>query len=142
MPAIATSRTTTTFFTLLVASCSAAALLHRPPLALAPHVPHRCRAVVCAESDAPDFDETLRGLLGEAEACGSMETAVDTWLTRLDDTFIPELGARITDMTEAGSPEVPQLNEVMATLQARSQDRFERARDQLQTLLGAGSRCR
>lgn len=94
----------------------------------------RCRLVL---SEQPDFDDTLRGLLGDAEAAGSMEKAVDSWLERLDDTFIPELGARISD-TDPSAADLPKMNELMASLQDRSEQRFTRARDQLQKLLTAG----
>jgi len=66
-----------------------------------------------------------------------MAAAVDSLIDQLDDTFIPELGARISD-ADAGAEELPQMNELMDLLQDRSQQRFERARDQLQTLLEAG----
>jgi len=98
---------------------------------------HNVRMSAETPPPAPEFDETLREVLSSAEASGSMETAVDSWLERLDDTFIPELGARISD-TDPSATELPQLNELMSVLQARSQQRFERARDQLQTLLEAG----
>mmetsp|Transcript_39830 Transcript_39830/g.79647 ORF Transcript_39830/g.79647 Transcript_39830/m.79647 type:complete len:341 (-) Transcript_39830:168-1190(-) len=94
----------------------------------------------------PTFDDTLKGLLGEAAASGSMETAVDSYLGRLDDTFIPELYARIeaaqssdpAELERMGAPSSSQLVEAMTVLQSRTKDRYERARDQLQTLLGAG----
>jgi hypothetical protein len=97
----------------------------------------RARPLIATQPDAPDFDDTLRGILANAKTSGSMAAAVDSWLEGLDDTFIPELGARIAD-TEPSSAELPRMNDLMTELQGRSQQRFERARDQLQTLLTAG----
>ena len=101
---------------------------------------------VCLQAAMPSFDTTLRGMLDEAKACGSMETAVDTWLDQLDDAFIPELGARIeaaravdpSELEQRDAPSLTQLSEAMEVLQDRSARRFELARDQLQSLLGAG----
>jgi len=98
---------------------------------------------MCSE---PTFDDTLKGLLGKAAAGGSMEAAVDSYLDRLDDTFIPELYARIEaaqasdpeELERMGAPSASQLVDAMNVLQSRSEDEYVRARDQLQTLLGAG----
>ncbi len=122
----------------MAVACLAAtlALLLPAPLVVRPISP-RGRLLVASQADAPDFDDTLRGMLTSAESSGSMAAAVDSWLERLDDTFIPELGARIAD-TDPSSSELPRMNELMTELQGRSQQRFERARDQLQTLLAAG----
>ena len=78
-----------------------------------------------------DFDETLRAVLAEAESAGSMDAAVDAWLERLDDTFIPDLAARIEGSGAEDDPDAARMSELMAVLQERSQLRFERARDQL-----------
>ena len=99
---------------------------------------------MCAEDGS--FDSTIRGVLAEAESCGSMEAAIDAWLDRLDDSFIPMLGARIeaaaasdpAELERLDAPSLAQLTEAMTVLQMRSQERFEQSRDQLQTLLGAG----
>ena len=71
-----------------------------------------------------------------------MEAAVDAWLDRLDDTFIPLLGAKLEaatanalDGNAAADPQLPQLQEAMDVLQTRSQEGFERARDQVKALL-------
>ena len=90
-----------------------------------------------------EFEEALAGMLATA-ASDSMEAALDAWLPRVDDTFIPLLAGRV-DAAEAfkddpanANPQLPQLLELNAALQQRVQARFERARDQLETLLGAG----
>ena len=85
----------------------------------------RARPLIATQPDAPDFDDTLRGILASAKTSGSMAAAVDSWLEGLDDTFIPELGARIAD-TEPSSAELPRMNDLMTELQGRSQQRFER----------------
>ena len=97
----------------------------------------RC-ATLAAISPVDEFDATLSDIIREAKTCGSMDGAVDAMLDRLDDNFIPELGARITEPTESDKKVLPQMNELMQTLQSRSQERFERSRDQLQMLLAAG----
>jgi len=94
----------------------------------------------------PTFDDTLKELLAEATTCGSMEKAVESCLESLDDTFIPELYARIeaaqssdpAELERMGAPSEAQLVEAMAVLQSRSEGEYARARDQLQELLGAG----
>ena len=101
---------------------------------------------MCAAAKGNSFDDTLKGLLAEAESCGSMEAAVDSYLDRLDDVFIPELYARIeaaqasdpAELARLGAPSEAQLVEAMTVLQSRSEDEYVRARDQLQTLLQAG----
>ena len=93
--------------------------------------------ITADEAATSEFDEALRALLGKVEDGGSLASAVDASLDSLDETFIPELGARISEL-DADADELPQLNELMGVLQERSQQRFERARDQLQTLLSAG----
>ena len=123
---------------LLIAATVAALLLPLRP-SLAPRAaPPRCAAMTGAE-----FEEALAGMLSTA-ASDSMEAALDAWLPRVDDTFIPLLAGRV-DAAEAfkddpanANPQLPQLLELNAALQQRVQARFERARDQLETLLGAG----
>ena len=90
-----------------------------------------------------EFEEALAGMLSTA-ASDSMEAALDKYLPQVDDTFIPLLAGRV-DAAEAfkddpanANPQLPQLLELNAALQQRVQARFERARDQLETLLGAG----
>ena len=78
----------------------------------------RARQLIATQPDAPDFDDTLRGILASAKTGGSMAAAVDSWLEGLDDTFIPELGARIAD-TEPSSAELPRMNDLMTELQGR-----------------------
>ena len=109
----------------LHATSSAVTLLRQSPL--------RC----CAVEEMP-FEAKLSGLLADAESSGSMDTAIDKWLERLDESFIPDLGVRIETAKDTDAPELPQLTAAMTVLQERTQVRFERARDQLQTLLGAG----
>jgi len=91
----------------------------------------------CAVEEMP-FEAKLSGLLADAESSGSMDAAIDKWLERLDESFIPDLGVRIETAKDTDAPELPQLTAAMTVLQERTQVRFERARDQLQTLLGAG----
>jgi len=154
-------RTPGTMSSLLLAVAAAAALMpYAPPptwrgaprfalrLDCAPAAAVRAasllrRPTMCAEDS---FDSTIRGLLAEAESRGSMDAAVDAWLDRLDDTFLPMLGARIeaaaksdpAELERLDAPSLAQLTEAMKVLQERTQKRFERSRDQLQTLLGAG----
>lgn len=71
-----------------------------------------------------------------------MDAAVDARLDQLDETFVPLLGAKVEaatanalDGNSAADPQLPQLQEAFNVLQTRSQQRFERARDQLQSLL-------
>lgn len=104
----------------------------RPPLAVAFQT--RCpSASLCTTSVS--FDEALSGILSEADSAGSVDAALEPWLERLDDTFLPMLASK---MEVAPAGELPQLRDLMTALQMRSQAGFERARDQLQTLLGAG----
>lgn len=95
-----------------------------------------------AEEFATEFDATLTALLADADARGSIDAALDNgWLEKLDEYFIPELGSRISAAEEVeadGIIDLARWTELMAALQKRSQQGFERARDQLQTLLGAG----
>ena len=113
---------------------------------LPPPCTHAASRVVtprCAESSAADevktldFDTALNGILADAALAkgGSMDAALEPWLERIDENFIPTLASKI-EVAPAG--ELPRLNELMLALQQRSQAGFERARDQLQTLLGAG----
>jgi len=83
---------------------------------------------------AATFDASLRGVLEEARE-SSMDAAVDSWLDRLDENFIPDLADRIKI---ADDSELPELQNLMTVLGDRSLMRYERARDQLQTLIGAG----
>jgi hypothetical protein len=107
--------------------------------------------VLLAGREVP-FDTALRGILAEAQR-SSLDAAVDAWLDRVDETFIPELGSRITAAEAAGSALLPveegkdavpadewaaQLRGLMEVLTARSKERYARSRDQLQELLGAG----
>ena len=82
------------------------------------------------------FDDMLAALLKDAENKGSVDAALDGgWLERLDDTFIPSLA----NLVNAATPEeLPKLLELQKSLDTRTEKRYERARDQLQTLLGAG----
>ena len=132
----------TTTISLLLCCAHQAVALSMPAALLRPSAFSPLR--MCAE--APTFDDTLKGLLGEATASGSMETAVDAYLDRLGDTFIPELGARIeaaqssdpAELKRLGAPSYSQLVEAMTVLQSRSEDQYVLAREQLQSLLGAG----
>lgn len=124
---------------LAIAACAAALLLPLRPTMTPPRAaPPRCAAMTGAE-----FEEALAGMLSTA-ASDSMEAALDKYLPQVDDTFIPLLAGRV-DAAEAfkddpanANPQLPQLLELNAALQQRVQARFERARDQLETLLGAG----
>ena len=132
---------------LLCASLRETASLLRFPVPATSLRPSPCafsQLRMCA--DEPTFDDILKGLLREAETSGSMETAVDSYLDRLDDTFVPELYARIeaaqssdpAELERMGAPSAEQLVEAVTVLNSRSEDQYVRARDQLQTLLGAG----
>lgn len=124
----------------LLAAVGIAAFLAPPPGALpgpsssiaartaVRHAAPRCTATL-------SFDEALDGVLADAKQAGSVEEVLDPWLDKLDENFIPTLASKI-EVAPAG--ELPQLNELMSALQTRSQQGFERARDQLQSLLGAG----
>ena len=84
-----------------------------------------------------DFDRALNGILADAAKMG-MEPALDSWLERLDDVFIPTLAGRLEASAASGAAELPQLTALFEALQLRTSSRFERAREQLQTLLTAG----
>ena len=118
-------------------ACAFAPLLHpAPPRPVAGAVVARHAAALCADSPPASFDELLSGLLASAHQQGSAEAALDEqWLERLDETFIPMLASKIEVATEG---ELPQLNDLMAALQKRTQAGFESGRDQLQQLLEAG----
>jgi hypothetical protein len=118
---------------------------------LLPQAARAARAVLQARNELP-FDTALRGILAEAER-SSLDTAVDAWLDRVDETFIPELASRIASADPAGSSLLPlevgkdavpanewaaQLRGVMDVITARSKERYAQSRDQLQELLGAG----
>merc|ERR1712050_95955 len=81
------------------------------------------------------FDKALKSLLAEARE-SSVETAVDAWLEKLDDNFIPSLGERLEAPLEADN--VDELKALMENLTARSAERFDRAKQQLEQLLEAG----
>jgi len=83
------------------------------------------------------FDEALAGMQRDLTELGSAEAAVDTWLSQLDEMFIPTLANKL-EATPADSDELAGLLAIMGVLQQRSVERFERARDQLETLLTAG----
>eukprot|EP00966_Prymnesium_polylepis_P005931 135689-Prymnesium_polylepis.1 len=107
-----------------------------------PPMPRVARSVpFCAATDAPEeyvgaaFDNALKSLLTEARS-SSVDVAVDSWLDRLDDNFIPSLGERLEAPLE--SDDVDELKALMINLKGRSAERFERAKLQLETLLEAG----
>ena len=96
------------------------------------HAVRSARACMVAKDP---FDEMLAGMLADADELGSMGKAVDGWLDRLDERFIPMLGSKLEAAEEYDDPLLPRLREIMEVMQGRSQDRFERARGQLETLL-------
>lgn len=94
--------------------------------------PPRCCAAEQSEQPLL-FDDALKALLADAEKAGSVDAALDDgWLDKLDDAFIPSLGNLINSATPE---ELPKLEELMESLQARMAQGYERARDQLQELL-------
>ena len=103
--------------------------------------------LLCDEAAAPsplkpayadsDFDRALNGILTDAAKMG-LEPALDSWLERLDDVFIPMLAGRVEASTASGAAELPQLAALLEALELRTSGRFERAREQLQSLLAAG----
>jgi hypothetical protein len=113
------------------------------PLTLLRHA----QPLLCDEAAAPspltpayadsDFDRALNGILTDAAKMG-LEPALDSWLERLDDVFIPTLAGRVEASTASGAAELPQLTALFEALELRTSSRFERAREQLQTLLAAG----
>jgi len=111
--------------------------------ALMPRPVGRVRCVVpalCAESGLDSygaFDVALAKMKAAMAGGESAETAVSASLDGLDQMFIPTLASRI-DAAPPASDELPQLLEIMSALRLQSESRFERARDQLQELLGAG----
>jgi len=120
------------------------AVAPRPvPLTLLRHA----QPLLCDEAAAPspltpayadsDFDRALNGILTDAAKMG-LEPALDSWLERLDDVFIPTLAGRVEASTASGAAELPQLTALFEALELRTSSRFERAREQLQTLLAAG----
>ena len=120
------------------------AVAPRPvPLTLLRHA----QPLLCDEATAPspltpayadsDFDRALNGILTDAAKMG-LEPALDSWLERLDDVFIPTLAGRVEASTASGAAELPQLTALFEALELRTSSRFERAREQLQTLLAAG----
>ena len=110
---------------------ASALLLPRAP------APRRAaRLAMCAEPTVA-FDAALGALLNDAEASGSLDGAVDRALGTLDEGFIPQLAATISSASPA-DPRMPRLAALMEVLQRRSLGQFDRAREQLQELLGAG----
>jgi len=120
------------------------AVAPRPvPLTLLRHA----QPLLCDEATAPspltpayadsDFDRALNGILTDAAKMG-LEPALDSWLEWLDDVFIPTLAGRVEASTASGAAELPQLTALFEALELRTSSRFERAREQLQTLLAAG----
>ena len=113
------------------------------PLALLRHA----QPLLCDKTAAPSpvtpayadtsFDRALDGILTDASTMG-LEPALDSWLERLDDLFIPTLASRVDASTASEAAELPQLTALLEALQLRTSDRFERAREQLQSLLAAG----
>ena len=100
----------------------------------------------CATSDSPvhvsasaaaslSFDDALAGILADAKVKGSIDAALDDWLDRLDDVFVPSLANLIAAATDE---ERPELEGLMRALNARQEQGYEHARDQLQELLTAG----
>ena len=86
--------------------------------------------------EAPQsFDSVLSALLVDARE-SSMEDAVDVWLPRLDETFIPSLGELIRESSEPD--DVSELSTLMEYLERRSMEGFERAKAQLDELLKSG----
>jgi hypothetical protein len=133
-----------------------ALLLSSPLRPTVPTTPLRvAQPLVCKEPAAEQpvpayadtaFDRALRGIISDADSMG-IQPAVDSWLEKIDDLFIPTLASRIDaasaselppELPGGGADELPKLVAVLEALQLRSQDRFERAREQLQTLLTAG----
>ncbi len=98
-------------------------------------------AGLCAPAEPPSepaaFDLALGGLLSDAADLGSVDAAVDKWLPRLGESFIPELGARI-EGAPSDAPDLSRWAELMSALQLRVQGRFEAARDTLKVVLEAG----
>lgn len=150
----------------VVGTVACAGLLLVRPLPLAQPVAHQLLAlprsppILCAESaDSPApspspsppspapppayessaFDIALKEIV-EASAKDGLDSALDAILDSLDDMFIPTLASRIEARSANGdsAESLEPLTSLLAALQERSQKRFERARDQLQTLLGAG----
>jgi len=125
---------------LAVVAVSAISAFLVPPCPL-PRVSRGIVLSAAATGDAPEeyigatFDRTLESLLNEARA-SSVETAVDGWLDRLDDNFIPSLGERLEAPLHADN--VDELKALMDDLTVRSAERFSRAKQQLETLLEAG----
>lgn len=128
-------------------------LPHPTPYASAPP---RARPLLCSEPstlDEPEeppplpayessaFDLALRAILEDSEMHG-IEAALDARIDQLDEMFIPMLGSKMQalEMSPGGeaAAELEQLQALLTSLQERSQERFERARDQLSTLLDAG----
>ena len=104
----------------------------------------RARSCAARASMGPPRCNSAFALDALRDALPKQAPLVDAWLPRVDDTFIPLLAGRV-DAAEAfkddpanANPQLPQLLELNAALQQRVQARFERARDQLETLLGAG----
>jgi len=99
----------------------------------------RCAA---SSDSAVGFDEALQSMLAQADDTGSLEGAVDTWLDRLDENFIPMLAGRVeaAGLAESGLPDAnaPREQELLQLLMQRSQQGFETGRDRLQELLDAG----
>ena len=150
----------------VVGTVACAGLLLVRPLPLAQPVAQqvlalpRSRPILCAESaDSPApspspsppspapppsyessaFDIALKEIV-EASAKDGLDSALDAKLDSLDDMFIPTLASRIEARSANGdsAESLEPLTSLLAALQERSQKQFERARDQLQTLLGAG----
>ena len=93
--------------------------------------PVRARSPRCAASagSTVGFDEALCSIMAQADETGSLEGAVDTWLDRLDENFIPMLAGRVeaADLAESGLPDAdaPREQELLQLLMQRSQQGFE-----------------
>ena len=127
----------------LCSAAAAAAYLVTP-------LPTRCVAAASARSACPlatvaddaaeeyigaKFDAALSSVIADARS-SSFDTAVDTWLDRLDENFIPSLGERLEAPLEADN--VEELQALMDSLTSRTADGFDRAKQQLEKLLDAG----
>lgn len=113
----------------------------RSPLVRPAALP-RAACARCAVTASADFDEALSGMLKQAEESGSFESAVESWIDRLDESFIPMLAGRVeaADMSEEGLPsaDAPREKELLQALALRSEKGFDAGRDLLTELLGAG----
>ena len=78
----------------------------------------RCKIRACGTgigTGSASFEATFEGLVSDAVSAGGVYAALGGWIGRLDEDFIPELGARII-AAPADTPESSNMNTILQVL--------------------------